>query len=145
MERDQLSRLVFGTPVIAALVSTTPEVMTIPLPARPQEAGFILVTFTDIGTGDVALSAIGLSLGAETKSYANITLACGTYVTPSILLPFNPSKHGLFTGPTVTLTFTATGTLGTTLPGCTAQVIEYPLSGPMPPVAALGVYTGVAS
>jgi len=143
MERDQLSRMAFGTPVIAALVSGTPEVMTIPIPARPQEAGFILVTFTDIGTGDVALTAIGLSLGDETKSFDPITLACGTYVTPSIVLPFNPSKHGLFTGPTVTLTFTATGTLGSTLPGCTAQVIEYPLTGSIPPVAALGVYTGV--
>jgi len=86
-----------------------------------------------------------LSLGAETLSYDNITVACGTYVTPSILLPFSPTKHGLFSGPTVTLTFTPTGTLGSTLPGCTAQVVEFPLDGDMPPAAALGVYLGAVS
>lgn len=145
MRKDQLSRMAFGTPVSAALVSATPEVMTIPIPARPQDSGFILVMFSDCGSGNLVLSSIGLSLGAETEAYDNITLDCSTYATPALLLPFSPTAHGLFSGPTVTLTFTPTATLGSTNPVAIALAVEFPIDGAIPPAAALGTYTAVLS
>lgn len=145
MYKDRTKRMEFGTPVIAALVSTTLEVMTIPIPARKQENGFIVVTFSDIGTGDVVCTECTITLGAEAVAFDDFTLACGTYVTPSIIFPFNPSKNALFSGPTVTLSFKPTGTLGTDLPGCTAQVIYFPIDGPMPPAADLGTQRAAVS
>lgn len=146
MRRDQSGRLIFGEALAGALVDTVAEVMAVPVPLRPQDAGFIMVTFQDMGAGDVVLSAIGLSLGNETEAYDNVTLDIATYANPVLILPFSPTKHANFTTDTVTLTFTPTAAaaLGAA-PFAFATVVEYPVEGHLPPPAFLGAYMGVLS